>query len=176
MKGEEIFKYRKTVRQYLPDVVSDEDVEKILDAALAAPLAAGDDKTTHITVVKPGEIMEKIRAACQLTRKNGEKMDPLYGASTMFFVSSTDLSEDCIEFCNAGCVIENILLQATAVDLGSTYIWGCLKKLKKNPEAVALLNIPEGYEIMSAAVVGYPAEPLSERVGDRERITHNIIK
>ena len=53
MKGEEIFKYRKTVRQYLPDVVSDEDVEKILDAALAAPLAAGDDKTTHITVVKP---------------------------------------------------------------------------------------------------------------------------
>ena len=122
------------------------------------------------------EQMEKIRAACQLTRKTGEKMDPLYGASTMFFVSSTDLSEDCIEFCNAGCLIENILLQATALDLGSTYIWGCLKKLKKNPEAVALLNIPEGYEILSAAVVGYPAEPLSERVGDRERISHNIIK
>lgn len=176
MGAESFITRRKTCRAYLPETVSDADIEKLLDAALAAPLAAGDNLTTHITVIKPGETMEKIRAAVQLTRKNGEKMDPLYGASTMFLMSSTDLSEDCIEFCNAGCVVDHILLQATAMNLGSTYIWGCLKKLKKNPEAVALLNIPEDYEIMSAAVVGYPKEPLSERIGDRERITYNYIE
>lgn len=176
MSAEKFIAYRKTTRAYLPKQVSDADIETLLDAALAAPLAAGDNLITHITVIKPGEVMEKIRAACQLTKKNGEKMDPLYGASTMFIVSSAEISDDYIEFCNAGCVVDHILLQATAMDLGSTYIWGCLKKLKKNPEAVALLNIPEGYEIMSAAVVGYPEQPLSEREGDRERLTYNYVE
>lgn len=173
MGAESFISYRKTCRAYLPQAVADADIEKLLDAALAAPLAAGDHLITHITVIKPGETMEKIREAVQLTRKNGEKMDPLYGASTMFIVSSAEISEDNIEFCNAGCVVDHILLQATAMNLGSTYIWGCLKKLKKNPEAVALLQLPEGYEIMSAAVVGYPVEALSERIGDRQRVTYN---
>ena len=97
------------------------------------------------------------------SRKTGQKIDALYGAQAMIFVSATDISEDHIEYCNTGCIIENILLEATALGLGSTYIWGCLKKLRKNEEVMKKLCLPQGYEILSAAVVGYPAKPLAPR-------------
>ena len=57
----------------------------------------------------------------------------------------------------------SLRLEATALGLGSTYIWGCLKKLRKNEEVMKKLCLPQGYEILSAAVVGYPAKPLAPR-------------
>ncbi len=164
MDFEQVLTLRQTTRKYTDQKVSDSDLEKILQAAQTAPLAAGDDQTTHLTLVKDPVLMEEIRNACMLTsRKTGQKIDALYGAQAMIFVSATDLSEDHIEYCNTGCIIENILLQATALGLGSTYIWGCLKKLRKNEEVMKKLCLPQGYEILSAAVVGYPAKPLAPR-------------
>ena len=164
MDFEQVLALRQTTRKYTDQKVSDSDLEKILQAAQTAPLAAGDDKTTHLTLVKDPALMEEIRNACMLTsRKTGEKIDALYGVQAIIFVSATDISEDHIEYSNTGCVIENILLQATALGLGSTYIWGCLKKLRKNEEVMKKLCLPQGYEILSAAVVGYPARPLTPR-------------
>lgn len=96
-------------------------------------------------------------------RKNGEIIDALYGAPTVIFISAKDLSEDHIEFSNVACVIENIILSATNEGLGSSYIWGCLKKIRKDPETLKLLSIPEDYEILSAVVVGYSEQPLAPR-------------
>ena len=89
-------------------------------------------------------------------------------------VSTTDLSEDHIEYANAACIIENILLQAAALGLGSTYIWGCLRKLKKNHELIERLDLPENSTILSAAAIGYPKEKLSPRE-NRPEIKVKII-
>ena len=97
------------------------------------------------------------------SKKTGRKVDPFYGARTVIFVSATDVSDDHIEYCNAGCVIENMLLQAAALGLGGTYIWGCLRKLRASQAVVEKLGLPEGYEILSAMAVGYPAEQVEER-------------
>lgn len=175
MKADSIFRYRKTIRNYTSMPVSEQDLEKILDAAQTAPLALGDDKTTHITVVTSPELIEEIREACKRTLKSGKVKDSLYGASTMFLISATDISEDHIEYCNAACIVENILLQATSLGLGSTYIWGCLRRLKQHPEIIEKLQIPEGYEILSAAVVGHTEEPLTER-SPEYHVSWNIIK
>ena len=164
MDFEKVLRLRQTVRAYTDKKVSDEDLEQILQAAQMAPLAAGDDKTTHLTVVKDEALMEEIREVCMLTsKKNGRKVDPFYGARTVIFVSATDVSDDHIEYCNAGCVIENMLLQAAALGLGGTYIWGCLRKLRASQAVVEKLGLPEGYEILSAMAVGYPAEQVEER-------------
>ena len=120
-----------------------------------APLAAGDVRTSHLTVVHGGQLMEEIRDACMFTRKDGSHMDPLYGASTIIFFSAADISEDHIEYANAGCVIENMCLAATALGLGSCYIWGCLRKLRRHPELIQKLQLPDGFEILSAFVCGH---------------------
>ena len=54
-------------------------------------------------------------------------------------------------------------LQAAALGLGSCYIWGSLRKLRADPEAVALLRLPEGHEVLSALAVGRAAEELTPR-------------
>ena len=103
MDFEQVLTLRQTTRKYTDQKVSDSDLEKILQAAQTAPLAAGDDKTTHLTLVKDPVLMEEIRNACMLTsRKTGQKIDALYGAQAMIFVSATDISEDHIEYCNTG--------------------------------------------------------------------------
>ncbi len=175
MDFKDVLTLRKTTRGYLPDQISESRLYEILLAAQTAPLATGDDQTTHLTVLQNPETMARIRKSCQLiSRKTNKPLDPFYGAPTVIFVSATDLSEDHIEFSNVACVIENMILAATNEGLGSTYIWGCLKKLRKDSETLKLLMIPEGYEILSAFAVGYPVKPLAPRK-PREKMTVNRI-
>lgn len=174
MDFEKVLATRLTTRNYKGREVSDESIESLIQAAKLAPLAMGDFPTTHLTVIKDQEILETIRQGVLLKRKNGEKMDPFYGASLLMIVSTTDLSDDHIEYANAACIIENILLEATYLGLGSTYIWGCLRKLRNNQELLELLSLPEGSEILSAVVIGHPAEPLKLRE-EREEIKVRIL-
>lgn len=175
MEFSDVLGMRRSTRAFTGEPVADKQLEAILDAAQRAPLAMGDRATSHLTVVRPGDLMERIRAACMLRRKDGTEVDPFYGASTIVFFSAADISDDHIEFCNAGCVIENMCLAATNLGLGSCYIWGCLRKLRNNPEALALLGLPEGYEILSAFVCGHPVEPLAERSLDT-RISADVLE
>ncbi len=164
MEFEQVLYLRRTTRKYQTMQIQESDLQKILDAAQTAPLAAGDDKTTHITVVQEPTLVNRIREVTQLTsRKTGNLLDPFYGAPTIIFLSATDLSEDCIEYANVGCVIENMILQATALNLGSTYIWGCLGKLRNHTELMQKMEIPTRYTILSALAIGYPTIPLEKR-------------
>lgn len=166
MEFREVMKKRCSTRSFTDAKVSIADTQAIIAAAQMAPLALGDNKTSHLTVVRDPELMEEIRSACMLKRKDGTLMDPLYGATTIIFFSATDISDDHIEYSNAGCVIENMCLAAADLGLGSCYIWGCLKKLRGRPDVIAKLNLPEGYEILSAFVCGFPAEQIEKRSFD----------
>ena len=95
-----------------------------------------------------------------MTRKDGTKVDPTYGAPTVIFMSATGPSDDQIEFCNVACAIENMTLAATSLGLGSVYLWGFLKKLRKHPEVIEKLQLPEGYVLLSAFGVGHAATPI----------------
>ena len=174
MEVQKALKKRCSTRSFTDQRVSDADVQTIVNAAQMAPLALGDNQTSHLTVVRDPELMEEIRQACMLKRKDGTFKDPLFGATTIIFFSATDISDDHIEFCNAGCVIENMCMAAADLGLGSCYIWGCLKKLRNRPEVVEKLRLPEGYEILSAFVCGYPTEEIADRE-PHENIATDIL-
>ena len=82
---------------------------------------------------------------------------------TAVFVYATEISDDYIKYCNAACIMENMLLQAAALGLDGTYIWGCFRKLRANEAVLKKLQLPDGYEILSAMAIGYPAQKLKER-------------
>lgn len=163
MELEKVLLRRRTTRRYLPEQITEYQTQRLIMAAQCAPLAAGDHENTLITVIQNEETVSKLREACAMKRKDGSLIDAFYGAPTLLFISATDISSDHIEYCNAACVIENMLLAATEMELGSTYIWGCLRRLRKNEAAMSLLELPSGYELLSAMAVGYPEVPLSER-------------
>lgn len=104
MDFETAMRSRFSCRKMTSEPISEEKLQFIIEAGRLAPLAAGDNKTSHLTVVHGGKLIEDIREACMYTRKDGSRMDPLYGASTIIFFSATDISDDHIEYANAGCV------------------------------------------------------------------------
>lgn len=162
LTAEELFQYRRSTRKYQEKQITEEQLEKILAAAQNAPLAMGNRKKTHLTVVQDPELLDAIRACCQVeSRKHpGTMLDSFHGAPTAIFVSEAGISEDRIELCDAACIIENMMLEATNLGLGCCYIWGCLPLLKADRELTACLKLPKGHEILSGFVCGTPVKPL----------------
>ena len=115
---------------------------------------------SHMTVVTNPALLSEIREACMLHRKDGTAVDPTYGAPALILMSATGPSDDQIEYCNVACAIQSMSLCATDMGLGSVYLWGFLKKLRKHPDVVSKLGIPEGYSVLSAFAVGHATEPV----------------
>lgn len=155
-----VIRSRCSTRAFTSETVREEDLEQIIEAGRTAPIAGADYTMSHMTVLGDPEVLTRIREGCMMKRKDGTLVDPLYGAQTIIFLSATGPSEDCIEYCNVACAIENMSLAATSLGLGSVYLWGFLKKLRKDPALLELLRIPEGYTILSAFAVGYAKDPI----------------
>ena len=163
MEFSDVVRLRRSTRGFAPEQIDDEDLQAILDAAQLAPIAGADYTMSHITVLQDPQLLGELREACMMHRKDGTAVDPLYGAPTLILLSVTGPSDDCIEYCNVACAIENMTLAATDRGLGSVYLWGFLKKLRKHPQVIEKLQLPQGYSPLSALGVGYALEPLTSR-------------
>lgn len=163
MEFEDVIRLRKSCRKYTDEQISNDDLQNILNAGQLAPIAGADYSMSHITVVQDKSFLEELDEACEITTPNGKKIRPFYNAPTIIVLSVTGPSKDNIEYSNVGCAIENMMLEATNLGLGSVYLWGWLHKLRKRPELIARFNLPEGYSIISALAVGYAADPATSR-------------
>jgi len=162
MELEELFSYRRSTRKYEKQQITEEQLQQILEAAQNAPLAVGNRPKARLTVVQDVELLNEIRECCQTeSRKHpGMILDSLYGAPTLILVSESTLSEDRIELCDAACIIENMMIEATNLGLGCCYIWGCLPKLRANSELLKKLDLGKEQVILSGFICGTPVKPL----------------
>lgn len=145
---------RKSTRAYAATPLTPAEVDKILFAARSAPVGGAHYENVHLSAVQNPDLVARIRAAASAGGN-----DPYYGAPFFVFVSvKARPSSPNVEFANAACVVENMHLAATALDLASVYIWGCLPALRADAVLKAELGIPEGFEPVSAIAVGHPAD------------------
>lgn len=79
--------------------------------------------------------------------------------------SSKDISS---KYEDAGCVLENISLAATNLNLGSCYIRGLVNNLSDDANYIRKLNLDEGYFPVSGIVIGHIEGELIAK-------DHNII-
>ena len=160
MEFMDIIAARRSTRSYTAEPVSRDQLEQIAEAGRTAPIAGGDYSMSHMTVVTNPALLSEIREACMLHRKDGTAVDPTYGAPALILMSATGPSDDQIEYCNVACAIQSMSLCATSMGLGSVYLWGFLKKLRKHSDVMCKLGIPEGYSVLSAFAVGHATEPV----------------
>lgn len=179
----ELLSSRRSCRAFTDEPVSPEDVQKLLLAANGAPVGSNLYKDLHLTVVRERAIlrelaraaverrrdkatMDKIVASIEGGRESNRAPDPFYGASTVIFIShrKQDLQPG-IEYANAACLALSMHLEATALGLGSVFIWGVLEAMRVLPEfdRTELLGLPENFEPLLGVAVGYPAKPLPAR-------------
>ena len=147
---------RQSVRKFTEAQITDEQLKAILEAANAAPACMGQYDHLHLTVGDPN-------------------MQVTYGAPTVIYVSCKNEDEEIVKGCNAGVVMENMLLEAADLGLGAVYLFGVSQVLFANEEITKLLQIPEGFRTVSAIAVGTSADALQERTLGTDKISTTTL-
>ena len=157
---------RKSIRAYKEDQISEEDIQKILKAGMAAPVSSGAYDTVHLTVIQDKKLISDIGEAVNemVLKMLGRKMDKRFGEPLMIMVSAQPAHMPGIEMANAGCILENMAIAAT--DLGiDNIIWGGASAVVgQNEELMKRVQIPEGYKPVLCASFGYAAVRESAKV------------
>ncbi|GHU37634.1 nitroreductase [Clostridia bacterium] len=166
---------RKSTRGFKPDALSDKVVETIIKAGAAAPIGHGAFDSVHLTVVTNAELMKKISdAATKGTEREGGNI--FYGAPLVVIVSSTKSPVPGLDYANVGCIIENMLVAATDINIANIYIYGTVFGFENAPELLAEAGIPDGYKPISSAAFGLPTVALPTTKSPLGTMGVNFVK
>jgi len=155
---------RRSVRSYKKEQLNDDEIKKILNAGIMAPTARGE-QPWFFTVVQNKELLKEINDVAvenmllsgdeflEAIAKSGRNI--LHNAPTILVVSGRDDDDYSQTDCSAA--IENILLAAEGLDIGSCWI-GLIKAYFQSPESKGKLEIPEGYSPIYGVTLGYKDE------------------
>ena len=160
----EVLKKRQSVRNFKSDVLDKSVVEKILLAGSMAPVGMGAYGNVHATVINKPEVLDALDKAT--AKKMGKpEAHPLYGAPCMVVISAKPgkFVIPGIDQANCGCILENMMLAATELGLGSVYLLAATECITENPDILEKLELPEGFKPIGGIGLGYPAGELKER-------------
>ena len=155
---------RRSIREYSDEPVSDEQVEAMLRAAMAAP-SAQNLLPWHFVVVCKRKMLDKLAEVHKYAHMLEEAPLAIVVCGDQE-VSKTHWVEDT---CAA---TQNILLAATALGLGG--VWISLYPKKKHQKYVReLLDIPDHVGVLCVLAIGHPAEKKKARTQfDPKRAHH----
>lgn len=153
---EAIYK-RRSIRKYLDKKVDEEMILTLLKTATAAPTAANCQPWEFI-VIDNDEKLFKLMEKLVFGRYNAPLAIVVFGNMKLAFKGPG--KEMWVQDCSAA--IENILIAATSMGLGT--VWIGLYPIESNMNPVKkLFNIPEHVTPLGIVYVGYPAEEKESR-------------
>jgi len=170
----ELIKSRRSTRKFTSEAVPDDMLGQIVEAGRFAP-SGGNCQTTHFIVVKKPEVLAKLK---ELVQQEFSKMEVTpgmyksivnsinaakrgdyafhYDAPVLIITANQKDYGNNIADCS--CALENMMLMANALDLGSCWI-NQLKWLNEKPvilEYMQKLGMLENERVYGALAVGYP--------------------
>ncbi len=149
-KMKEIFE-RRSIRKYRDKPVSEEDIEKLLRAAMAAP-SAGNQQDWEFVVIKDKDILNSIpnvHPYASMLKKAPLAIavcaDRGRGSHKGYWV------QDC------AAATQNILLEAQYLGLGACWL-GIYPREKRVKGLKEILGLPDNVMPLSLIAIGYPDE------------------
>ena len=152
---------RNSIRAYREEQISEQELDQILRAGCAAPVGMGMYDDMLLTVVQDKEVLQRISELVKAIMHT--ENDPLYGAPSLIIISSKDMPAPGLDYTNAGCIMENMMLEATDLGLGSVIVWGTAFAVSADAELKKILDIPEEYHALSSIVIGKSDMVLPEK-------------
>ncbi len=162
----DVVRSQRGVRLYRSDPVSQEDVDRILRAAVRAPSAANRQPWVFI-VVRDRDVKRRLGELFRQARPDGRAAPPP-GHFTLetedvpvIIVACVDISDrpNGFDFPRAASIypaVQNMLLAAAALGLGTRLTI----PFQGSPEQLTqLLRIPDTHAVAALIPLGYPAEP-----------------
>ncbi len=147
----ELFRKRRTIRKFTDEDVSEQDLEALLDVASVAPSRL-DRRPLYYLVIRSGALKQKLAEALRVR--------PYLEQAPVVIAVLADTSISPTWELDGSAAIENVLLAATALGLGSAWVGSKGSTLWQN--AVQVLHeeasVPAGYGVVSLVCIGHPAE------------------
>lgn len=156
---------RRSHRRYLPDQLSQEQLEAIMEAMMQSP-SANNRQPWHFSVVQDEKLLRRVH---QATRKQVETLpegkrsprfadpdyDVLYKAPTVIFISAPEATYSPID---CGIAVQTIALAAESLGLGSVIV-GMARMAFEGEDRAELekaLKFPEGHRFYVSICLGTP--------------------
>ena len=167
-------KARQSTRGFIENKqIPDGDLETILFAGGQAAVGGADFKSLKLYAVQDPALLKEIDESSAKMRPGSH---PLYGAPTLVVLASKKSILENIEFTNAGCVIQNMMVAATDLGIDSIYLWMSMYGINNDPEIVKKLGFPEGFTCVGTMALGYEAKEFPKLKADEQRIEVTYIK
>ncbi len=164
-----VFALRASCRSYTDQQLSEEELTAVLNAGLQTPAAMGRFDKLRFVVVQDEGVLEALNSSFAAATGN-EAAYPTYHAPTVIFVACDSSDNPALQGANAACAVEHMALAATDQGLGSVYLFGICNVLQGSAETAALLQLPVGFQIVSALAVGHSTAPAQPRKPDPAKI------
>ena len=148
----DLIESRRSIRSYKPDMVSDEIIDKIIEAGTYAATGMGK-QSPIIIAVKDREVrnrLSKLNADIM-----GADIDPFYGAPVVLIVLA-DRSIPTHVY-DGSLVMGNLMLAAHALGIGSCWIHRAKEEFERpeGKEILRELGIEGDYEGIGHCILGY---------------------
>ena len=168
---------RRSTRRYAPRAVPRETLETIVEAGRAAP-SGGNSQTTRFLVIVRGALLEELAGTVQDAFAGMELREDMYkslkhsiqaskkgGYRFHYDAPALIVTANRRDYGNAmadcACALENMMLAANALDLGSCWI-NQLRWLTDHPavrEKMLALGMSPDEFVCGALAVGWPDTP-----------------
>lgn len=147
---------RHSCRRFTEQPIEPDKLQDLLTAAVWAP-SGRNAQSWHFTLLAD---RAKIQALADAVKKADNRPDGYnFFAPAAFFIVSGE-RDNRNSFLDAGAAMENVLLTATSLGLGSCWI-NQVRDVCDDPAVRALLTeygVPENHIVNASAAIGYPAE------------------
>lgn len=157
MEFYEVIRERKSVRKYKPDPISDEVLNRILEAGRIAP-SAKNIQPWHFIVIKNPEIKEQVAEASRGQRFMAQAPIILCGCALEDIAWGSMggyMSSFAVDLAIG---MDHMILAAANEGLGTCWIGAFDEKDVKK-----ILNVPDNVRIVALTPIGYPAEEPRDR-------------
>lgn len=150
----ENIKQRRSIRSFKSEPVKEEYINKIIEAGLSAPSGLNRQAGIIIAVTNK-ELRDKISKLNAQIGGMGENKDPFYNAPVILIVLAKKSAPTYIY--DGSVMIENMLLEATSLGLGSIWIHRAKEEFETpfGKELLKSLNTTDEYEGIGHCAIGY---------------------
>jgi nitroreductase len=158
---------RRSIRSYKPGTIGKDTIQKLLEAAMAAPSAVARDPWRFVVIQNPDML-----ASLAGNLSNGGM---LHDAGLCIAVcADLEAAHDrqlsyALQDCSAA--IENMLLAATALGLGSCWL-GVHPREERMAKIKSLLGLPDPVIPVSCVAFGHPGEEKPPRTRFKPDLVH----
>ncbi len=170
----EFIKSRRSTRKFTCEAVPEDMLNQIIEAGRFAP-SGGNCQTTHFLVVKNADVLAKLKELVQQEFSKMEVTEGMYKSivnsinaakrgnyafhyDAPVLIITANQKDYGNNIADCSCALENMMLMANALDLGSCWI-NQLKWLNENPVILAYmqqLGMAETERVYGALAVGHP--------------------